>query len=223
LSDNRNKNTDKNAEHILVCISSSPSNTKIIQTASSMAKAFGAMFSALYIKTPSAASLEPKDKERLLSNIHFAEECGASVTTVCGDDIPFQIAEYARLSGVTKIVIGRSVVNKKRLALQPTLTEKLISLAPNVDNCIGQCANIGLIVGKDLVGVQIPNLNIFVAHFRIIIGHFGCAIIWLKPIISVTICTNKISGSPCSKEMPLSCFDYPIIFSFAIHLIMLIS
>ena len=113
MSDNRNKNTDKNAEHILVCISSSPSNTKIIQTASSMAKAFGAMFSALYIKTPSAASLEPKDKERLLSNIHFAEECGASVTTVCGDDIPFQIAEYARLSGVTKIVIGRSVVNKK--------------------------------------------------------------------------------------------------------------
>ncbi|UKI21316.1 MAG: DUF4118 domain-containing protein [Christensenella sp.] len=98
-----------------------------------MAKAFGAMFSALYIKTPSAASLESKDKERLLSNIHFAEECGASVTTVCGDDIPFQIAEYARLSGVTKIVIGRSVVNKKRLALQPTLTEKLISLAPNVD------------------------------------------------------------------------------------------
>ena len=72
MSDNRNKNTDKNAEHILVCISSSPSNTKIIQTASSMAKAFGAMFSALYIKTPSAASLEPKDKERLLSNIHFA-------------------------------------------------------------------------------------------------------------------------------------------------------
>ena len=133
MSDNHNKNTDKNAEHILVCISSSPSNTKIIQTASSMAKAFGAMFSALYIKTPSTASLQSKDKERLLSNIHFAEECGASVTTVCGDDIPFQIAEYARLSGVTKIVIGRSVVNKKRLALQPTLTEKLISLAPNVD------------------------------------------------------------------------------------------
>lgn len=39
-----------------------------------------------------------------------------------------------------------------------------VVLAPNVDNCIGQCANIGLIVGKDLVGVQIPNLNIFVAQ-----------------------------------------------------------
>ena len=71
MSDNRNKNTDKNAEHILVCISSSPSNTKIIQTASSMAKAFGAMFSALYIKTPSAASLEPKDKERFALQYTF--------------------------------------------------------------------------------------------------------------------------------------------------------
>ena len=74
-----------------------------------------------------------EDAERLLANIRFSEASGASVVTVCGNDIAFQIAEYARLSGVTKVVIGRTVIGKRRLIGKPTLTEKLISLAPNVD------------------------------------------------------------------------------------------
>ncbi len=122
-----------NKEHILVCLSSAPSNTKIIQTAAAMAKAFNAAFSALYVKTPASESMTTDDTERLLANIHFAETNGASIVTVCGDDIAFQIAEYARLSGVTKIVIGRTVIGKRRFIGKQTLTEKLISLAPHVD------------------------------------------------------------------------------------------
>ena len=120
-------------EHVLVCLSSAPSNTKIIQTAAAMAKAFNSSFTALYIKTPASESMTTEDAERLLSNIHFAETCGASTVTVCGDDIAFQIAEYARLSGVTKIVIGRTVIGKRKFIGKTSLTEKLISLAPNVD------------------------------------------------------------------------------------------
>ena len=120
-------------EHILVCLSPAPSNTKIIQTAAAMAKAFNATFSALYVKTPASASMTAEDAERLLANIRFSEASGASVVTVCGNDIAFQIAEYARLSGVTKVVIGRTVIGKRRFIGKPTLTEKLISLAPNVD------------------------------------------------------------------------------------------
>ena len=122
-----------NKEHILVCLSSAPSNTKIIQAAAAMAKAFDSLFTALYVKTPASESMTTDDTERLLANIHFAETNGASIVTVCGDDIAFQIAEYARLSGVTKIVIGRTVIGKRRFIGKPTLTEKLISLAPNVD------------------------------------------------------------------------------------------
>ena len=125
--------SENTKEHILVCLSSAPSNTKIIQTAAAMARAFHASFSALYVKTPASEYMGAEDKNRLLANIHFAEKCGATIVTACGDDVPFQIAEYARLSGVTKIVIGRSVVGKRRFFGRPTLTEKLISLAPNVD------------------------------------------------------------------------------------------
>ncbi|MCI5790611.1 MAG: DUF4118 domain-containing protein [Clostridiales bacterium] len=120
-------------EHILVCLSSAPSNPKIIHTAAAMAKAFNATFSALYVKTPASESMTTEDAERLLANIRFAETNGASIVTVCGYDIAFQIAEYARLSGVTKIVIGRTVIGKRKIIGKPTLPEKLISLAPNVD------------------------------------------------------------------------------------------
>lgn len=37
-------------EHILVCLSSSPSNEKIIRTAAQMAQAFQAGFTALYVQ-----------------------------------------------------------------------------------------------------------------------------------------------------------------------------
>jgi len=120
-------------EHILVCLSSAPSNQKIIRTAAKMADAFSGSFTALYIETPGFASLDETNKKRLKQNMKLARQLGAKVETVSGDDIPYQIAEFARLSGVTKIVIGRSAAVKKHIIRKPTLTEKLIAHAPNID------------------------------------------------------------------------------------------
>ena len=95
-------------EHILVCLSSSPSNAKIIRTAARMANAFKGILTALYVETPEFASVSDEDKKRLRQNIRLAEQLGAKIETVYGDDVPFQIAEFARLSCVSKIFIGRS-------------------------------------------------------------------------------------------------------------------
>lgn len=125
--------TKEAEEHILVCLSSSPSNNKIIRTAAKMAEAFNGSFTALYIETSKFSLLDDSSKNRLKQNMKIARQLGAKVEIVCGDDVPFQIAEFARLSGVTKIVIGRSAIVKKHIIRKPTLTEKLISHAPDVD------------------------------------------------------------------------------------------
>ena len=39
-------------EHILVGLSSAPSNARIIRTAATMALAFGCIFTALFVRTP---------------------------------------------------------------------------------------------------------------------------------------------------------------------------
>ena len=100
-------------EHILVCLSSSPSNARIIRTAARMARAFRGNFTALFVETKAAAQMGEEDKKRLRENMHLAEQLGASVETTYGEDVPYQIAEFARLSGVSKIVIGRSTTARK--------------------------------------------------------------------------------------------------------------
>ena len=120
-------------EHILVCLSSSPSNPKIIRTAARMASAFKGTFTALYVETQDSISMDEDNLKRLRSNMRLAEQLGAKIETVYGDDVPFQIAEYARLSGVSKVVIGRSSATKSHVWSKPSLTEKLILNAPNLD------------------------------------------------------------------------------------------
>ena len=120
-------------DHILACLSSAPSNAKIIRTAATMARAFHCSFTALFVQTPSYEAMPEADRERLRANVRLAQSLGAVVETVFGDDVSYQIAEYARLSGVTKIVIGRSAVTRKHPWSKPTLTEKLIAMAPNMD------------------------------------------------------------------------------------------
>ena len=120
-------------EHILVCLSPAPSNMKIIRTAARMAKAFRGSFTALYVETSDFASMDEENKKRLRGNIRLAEQLGAKIETVYGDDVPFQIAEFARLSGISKVVIGRSTATKRSIFGKPTLTEKLIAQAPNLD------------------------------------------------------------------------------------------
>ncbi len=121
------------SEHILVGLSSAPSNARIIRTAATMATAFGGSFTALFVRTPNYDAMSEENKERLRSNIALAKELGATVETVFGDEVSYQIAEYARLSGVTKIVVGRSAVSRKHPWSKPTLTEKLTQIAPNID------------------------------------------------------------------------------------------
>ncbi len=120
-------------EHTLVCLSASPSNAKIVRTAAKMAKAFGGALTALYVHTPDSDRMTDADKRRLQNHICLAEQLGADIATVYGEDVSFQIAEFARLSDVTKIVIGRSSIKRRHFWSKPTLTEKLTEIAPNLD------------------------------------------------------------------------------------------
>lgn len=119
-------------DHILVCLSSSPSNEKIIRTAARMAGAFRCSFTALFVETKAFQWVAKDDKDRLQSNIHLAQQLGASIETVYGDDVAYQIAEFSRMAGVTKIVLGRSGVHHA-LFRKPSLTEQLIELMPELD------------------------------------------------------------------------------------------
>ena len=83
-----------------------------IRTAAQMARAFGANFTALYVQTAEPAEKTPEDQARLQKHIRLAEQSGAEIVTTHSEDIALQIAEYARISEVTRIVIGKSMMDQ---------------------------------------------------------------------------------------------------------------
>ncbi|OUO21709.1 sensor histidine kinase KdpD [Collinsella sp. An307] len=124
------------SEHILVCVSPSPANPRIVRTAARMARALSAQLTALFVETPLTQGMPDADRDRLRENMALAEQLGAAVETVYGDDVAFQIAEFARLSGVSEIVMGRSGDRRGLISVvlgRPSLTDRLIALAPNLD------------------------------------------------------------------------------------------
>ena len=129
----QNKGSELPKEHILVCLSSSPSNERIVRMAGKMAQAFSGSLTALYVQTPGDADMNAEDTVRLQANMRLAQQLGAEIVTTHGEDVATQIAEYVRLSDVTKIVIGRSGIQRRHFWSESTLTEQLITLTPEVD------------------------------------------------------------------------------------------
>ena len=63
----------------------------------------------------------------------LARALGAKIVTVYGSDIGSQVAEYAMVSNVSKVVLGRT--NHRFFMRKPMaeVLEKLNSMAPNID------------------------------------------------------------------------------------------
>ncbi|MCD8027867.1 MAG: DUF4118 domain-containing protein [Erysipelotrichaceae bacterium] len=118
-------------EHILVCLSASPTNSKVIRNAAYMAQALNAHLTALYVETNRQTSSQ--EKERLKENIALATQFNADIETVKGDDIAYQISEFASKFHITKIVLGHSRQEHMFSSLKTNLVEQLIQMTPDLD------------------------------------------------------------------------------------------
>jgi len=120
-------------EHVLTCISSAPSNAKVVRTAARMAEAFHGEFTALYVERSKEREPKGDDGRRLQMNMDLAEVLGAHLVAVYGNDIAVQIAEYAKAARVTKIVIGRPNGRRSIFSSKKNLVENLTQQAPGID------------------------------------------------------------------------------------------
>ena len=124
---------ENQSARILVCLSSSSSNAKVIHAASDIAAAFHGTLIALFVETPAYSLLSDDDRKRLRSNMNLAEKLGARLETVTGDDVPYQIAEFARMADISCIVIGQTNTVGGLLRRKKSLTDRLVAYAPDLD------------------------------------------------------------------------------------------
>ncbi len=124
---------EEKGARVLVCLSSSISNAKVIHAASEIAAAFHGTLIALFVETPAYAQMADDDRKRLRSNMNLAEKLGARLETVTGDDVPYQIAEFARVSDISSVVIGQTNTVGGLLRRKKSLTDRLVAYAPDLD------------------------------------------------------------------------------------------
>jgi two-component system sensor histidine kinase KdpD len=132
-------NTNGEQEHLLVCISSSPSCAATIREAAGLYARLGGRFTALFIETPNYALMKDADRNRLAQNLHLAEKAGARVDTRYGDDTALRIAEYVRTGKVTRVVIGAGAQPRFRSLRGRSLTERLVSQLPDTSIYVIPC------------------------------------------------------------------------------------
>ncbi|WP_033165334.1 sensor histidine kinase KdpD [Clostridium sp. KNHs205] len=132
---NERRTTEKMANtKMLVCIGSSPSSAKCIRWTARAAEAFHAQWVALYVESTDSDHLTPQQQKILRENMDLSEKLGAEIVSLTGHEIAMSVAEYAKLSGITNIVVGKSR-NKKTLKnlFEMDFEDKLISLIPSIE------------------------------------------------------------------------------------------
>ncbi len=121
ISSSNQKEACRGETNWLVCVDASLSAKKLIRWTARAAEAFHGSFTALHVA--SGKSLSKEEIERLRENMELAEELSAEAVTITGSELATAISEYAKLSGVTNIVIGKSKKHNRILGeeLEDTL------------------------------------------------------------------------------------------------------
>jgi two-component system sensor histidine kinase KdpD len=114
------------AESVMVCVSTSPFSAQIIRAARRLAAGLQAELIALHIEARTRrAPMSDRETDRAARNMRLAEELGAKVVTVVGDNIVQEILDAARRYNVSSIVIGKPKVRRIREFWQGSIVDKL--------------------------------------------------------------------------------------------------
>ena len=123
------QNADR--ERILVCVSASPTNPEVIRRAAEFSRSIGAELIALYVEDTETQN--DVQEKAVHEHLDLAQRQGAILTTIYGNDPATAIAQYARVSSITKIVLGKSPERRRFFASGETLLSRLNELAPDVE------------------------------------------------------------------------------------------
>ncbi len=118
-------------ERIAVCISSNPAAQYLIARGSRMAKAINGEFYVVYVDI--GRDTRPEDQKTLAENIRFAENLGAKIVRMKGDDVAREVARFVRENHITQVIFGRSARSGWQKYLYLSAIHKFLREAPPVD------------------------------------------------------------------------------------------
>jgi two-component system sensor histidine kinase KdpD len=120
-------------EQILVAVSPSPFSARLLRAARRMATALHARWFAVYVEPVSARPLPPETQARLSQNLRLAEQLGADVVTLSGEDPGELLVRFAREHNVTKIIVGKPVAYGTWARLRGSFVDRMVKQSGDID------------------------------------------------------------------------------------------
>ena len=113
-------------EKILVCISSSPFSAQLIRIAKRMAERVQGEWFAVHVETLHRFSISEAEKDSMAKNFRLAEELGAEIIGLTGNNVVEEILELARKRNVSQIIIGKPEQTRFWEIIHGSIVDKVI-------------------------------------------------------------------------------------------------
>ncbi len=120
-------------ERILVCVSPSPTASRLVRATRRMAKRLRAEWVVAYVETPAYLKLPEKDRQRLTQTLRLAKQLGAEIATLTGENVSEAIVNYAHSRNASKIVIGKPLKRSWRDILWGSVVDDLVRRSGLID------------------------------------------------------------------------------------------
>jgi two-component system sensor histidine kinase KdpD len=120
-------------ERVLVCVSSSPSAAKLINSAKRIAAGLHAPWCAVYVEEPKKLISPEAERNRALDNLRLAERLGAETFYLQGRNIADEIINLARQRNITKIVIGKPRRSLRGSIFLRNPVDQLVRMSKEID------------------------------------------------------------------------------------------
>jgi two-component system, OmpR family, sensor histidine kinase KdpD len=219
------------SERILVCVSWSPHSARVVRDASRMAKGLHAPWIAVYVDTPASTRLNAEDKAWLSANLRLAGRLGAEVVTLADESAAPAILRVARERNVTKIVVGKPRVLRRRDRIFGSFIDEIVRGSGEIDVYVtaGTSGPAEAVPDRRpapasdrfeyLAATGLVGIATLVAWFAF--GHQFLADVVMLYLLGVVVSSLTLARGPslASALMSVAAFDFffvPPYFTFAV-------
>jgi two-component system sensor histidine kinase KdpD len=94
-------------ESLLACVGPHEQAEKTVRSTARLAAQLNVPWHAVYVETPALQRLPDAKRRRVLATLKLAQDMGAQISTLAGQDVAESLVKYARQYNLSKVVLGR--------------------------------------------------------------------------------------------------------------------
>lgn len=121
------------SERLLVCVSTLASGTELVRSGSLLATGLDATWSVIHVESSQVPLPSKIDQNNLSKTLELAQELGAQIIQIDGNDIAAEIVNYAKEENVTKIIIGKPHKFPWYKFYKSSIVDQLIAASTGID------------------------------------------------------------------------------------------